>query len=181
MNIKSQINRHKGNLWGGTWLLSSPFSRPFFFSKHSVIDIWQGPLIRFCISAKGMIVQLSATKVYITIRFTKVVLQSPLKICHNTGFLRLVFSYPSRVFNPHIQRWGSKKTRILTYFTEWTTNEILTKYYPFTTSEIELDYICQKLNVRVAYDPVGSLTSNGRLLNVHIRPVEVQKGRSMDV
>ena len=30
-------------------------------------------------------------------------------------------------------------------------------------------------------NPVGQLTSNGRLLNVHIRPVDVQKGRSMDV
>ena len=29
--------------------------------------------------------------------------------------------------------------------------------------------------------PVGPLTSNGRLLNVHIGPLDVQKGRSMDV
>ena len=29
--------------------------------------------------------------------------------------------------------------------------------------------------------PVGSLTSNGRLLNVHIGPVDVQKERSVDV
>ena len=29
--------------------------------------------------------------------------------------------------------------------------------------------------------PVGSVTSNGRLLNLHIGPVDVQKGRSMDV
>ena len=30
-------------------------------------------------------------------------------------------------------------------------------------------------------NPVGPLTSNGRLLNVHIRPLDVQKGRSMEV
>ena len=30
-------------------------------------------------------------------------------------------------------------------------------------------------------DPVGPLTSNGRLLNVHIGSLDVQKGRSMDV
>ena len=29
--------------------------------------------------------------------------------------------------------------------------------------------------------PVGPFTSNGRLLNAHIGPVDVQKGRSMDV
>ena len=29
--------------------------------------------------------------------------------------------------------------------------------------------------------PVGTLTSNGHLLNVHIGPVDVQKGRSIDV
>ena len=31
------------------------------------------------------------------------------------------------------------------------------------------------------FSPVGPLTSNGRLLNVHIGPLDVQKGRSMDV
>ena len=30
-------------------------------------------------------------------------------------------------------------------------------------------------------DPVGTLTSNGRLLNVHIGPVDAQNGRSMNV
>ena len=32
-----------------------------------------------------------------------------------------------------------------------------------------------------SFFPVGTLTSNGHLLNVHIGPVDVQKGRSIDI
>ena len=43
-------------------------------------------------------------------------------------------------------------------------------------SRVAYDFPCEKANF-----PVGPLTSKGRLLNVHIGPVDVQKGRSMDI
>ena len=105
------------------------------------------------------LIRLSSTKVYITIKYKKVALHLPLKVFHNRNFLRSIFSCTVCVFCPYIEKGVQRKP----VFWHILQSELLTKYwknilrlsyllprFPLTTSETELDYICQKLNVRVA-------------------------------
>ena len=54
----------------------------------------------------------------------------------------------------------------------------------FSSKIVRHATMAMKNNLRMyekVYIPVGSLTSNERLLNVYTGPVDVQKGQSMDV